>query len=80
MATFSFPDQGSRPSVRPADRQALFTRHLHKTNTDGRKTVPGGGKANFIVYYHMDDEEAKHFLSLESYGVDDRWVLLKPVA
>ena len=38
--------------------------------------MPGGGKANFIVYYELDDEEVKHFLSLDSYGVEDRWVLL----
>ena len=53
---------------------------IAKTNKDGRKTVPGGGKANFIVYYELDDEEVKHFLSLDSYGIDDRWVLLEPAA
>ena len=42
--------------------------------------MPGGGKANFIVYYELDDEEVKHFLSLDSYGIDDRWVLLEPAA
>ena len=53
---------------------------IAKTNQDGRKTVTGSGRARFLVYYQMDDEGVKHLLSLESYGVDDRWVLLEPTA
>ena len=94
MASFLFPDQGSRPLARPValspypDPSILYFWNafgwckgtIAKTNKDGRKTVPGGGKANFIVYYELDDEEVKHFLSLDSYGIDDRWVLLEPAA
>ena len=50
------------------------------TNADGRKTVPGGEKANFFVFYEVDEDEVKHNLSMDDYGEDDRWVLLEPAA
>ena len=37
--------------------------------------------ANFYVYYDMDDDTAKHHLTLDKYGGVDLecWVLLAPV-
>ena len=53
-------------------------------NTDGRftKTIDGQcEKANFIVYYEMDDEEVKTVLRAAEHGGDEEgaWVLIEPV-
>ena len=37
--------------------------------------MPGGEKANFFVFYEVDEDEVKHNLTLDDYGEDDRWVL-----
>ena len=42
--------------------------------------MPGGEKANFFVFYDVDEDEVKHNLTLDDYGEDDRWVLLEPAA
>ena len=44
----------------------------HRTVPDGRKAVPGGEKANFFVFYEVDEDEVKHNLTLDEYGEDDR--------
>ena len=51
-----------------------------KPTPTGAKTVPGDEKANFFVFYKVDEHEVKHNLTLDEYGEDDRWVLLEPAA
>ena len=66
-------NNGSCPSRPPT--------HSHPSaQLIGRKTVPGGEKANFFVYYDVDEDEVKHNLSMADYGAEDRWVLLQPAA
>ena len=60
---------GTTDPVRPDHR---------RTVSDGRKTVPGGEKASFFVFYKVDEDEVKHNLTLDEYGEDDRWVFLEP--
>ena len=42
---------------------------ITRTNTDGRRTVEQGVPANFFVYYEIDDDECKHALALEEFGL-----------
>jgi hypothetical protein len=58
--------------------------HITRANTDGRIKMKVGETmvtANFFVFYTSDEHEAKHCLSLDTYGIgelreDGRWVLL----
>ncbi len=70
---------GTTDHVRP-DAVGWRVGKITKTNAHGRKTVPGGEKANFIVFYEVDQDEVKHNLTLDEYGEDDRWVFLEPAA
>ena len=33
--------------------------------------MPGGEKANVIVFYEVDEDEVKHNLTLDEYGEDE---------
>ena len=53
--------------------------HRRAFHQDDRR--PARDKANFIVYYEMDDEEVKTVLRAAEHGGDEEgaWVLIEPV-
>ena len=48
--------------------------------TTAKRRKYGDNKINFFIYYEVDDDTSKHYLSASNYGRENEWVLLDPLA